>query len=102
MPYAMWKNGKLCDDGYLKFHKRISERSGLGDENYLPSPMHYIPPQFSLDEARAEAELVIFTAIDDLLAKTRVSPGDIAILIVNCSIFSPTSSLADMVMRSCV
>uniref|UniRef100_A0A0D9WP24 very-long-chain 3-oxoacyl-CoA synthase n=1 Tax=Leersia perrieri TaxID=77586 RepID=A0A0D9WP24_9ORYZ len=88
-----------CDDGYLQFHTRIAERSGLGDETYHPTSFQYIPPYISLGEARAEAELVIFTAIDDLLAKTLVSTSDIAILIVNCSIFNPTPSLADMVMR---
>ena len=31
---------------------------------------HYIPPSRDLESSRAEAELVIFSAIDDLLAKT--------------------------------
>ena len=31
---------------------------------------HYIPPSHDLESSRAEAELVIFFAIDDLLAKT--------------------------------
>ncbi|EMS47030.1 3-ketoacyl-CoA synthase 5 [Triticum urartu] len=87
------------DDDNHRFLTRISERSGLGDETYLPPPHHYIPPHYSLSEARAEAELSIFTAIDDLLAKTSINLDAISILIVNCSIFNPTPSLADMIMR---
>ncbi|VAI82412.1 unnamed protein product [Triticum turgidum subsp. durum] len=48
---------------------------------------------------RAEVELSIFTTIDDLLLKTSINLDAIAILIVNCSIFSPTPSLADMIIR---
>ena len=31
---------------------------------------HYIPPSHDLESSRAKAELIIFSAIDDLLAKT--------------------------------
>jgi 3-ketoacyl-CoA synthase len=61
--------------------------------------LHYIPPLHGLSEYRAEAELIIFTVIDDLFKKTSISPGTIDILIVNCSLFNPTPSLADMIMR---
>ncbi|XP_037469516.1 3-ketoacyl-CoA synthase 5-like [Triticum dicoccoides] len=87
------------DSGHLRFLTRISERSGLGDETYLPPYLHHIPPYYCLSEARAEVELSIFTTIDDLLLKTSINLDAIAILIVNCSIFSPTPSLADMIIR---
>uniref|UniRef100_A0A8R7V2X6 3-ketoacyl-CoA synthase n=2 Tax=Triticum urartu TaxID=4572 RepID=A0A8R7V2X6_TRIUA len=92
-------HSRSCDDsGHLRFLTRISERSG-GDETYLPACHHHIPPYYCLSEARAEAELSIFTTIDDLLVKTSINLNAIAILIVNCGIFSPTPSLADMIMR---
>jgi 3-ketoacyl-CoA synthase len=52
-----------------------------------------------LDDARAEAEQVIFSAIDELFAKTGVNPSVVDILIVNCSVFCPMPSLADMVIN---
>jgi 3-ketoacyl-CoA synthase len=52
-----------------------------------------------MEDARSEAELVIFSAMDSLLKKTRLNPKDIDILIVNCSLFSPTPSLSAMVIN---
>uniref|UniRef100_A0ACD6AKK9 Uncharacterized protein n=1 Tax=Avena sativa TaxID=4498 RepID=A0ACD6AKK9_AVESA len=91
----------LADDDSccLRFLACITERSGLGDETYLPPCHHYIPPCYSLSEARGDAELSIFTTIDDLLVKTSINPDEITILIVNCSLFNPTPSLSDMIMR---
>ncbi|KAJ9555313.1 hypothetical protein OSB04_009927 [Centaurea solstitialis] len=56
-------------------------------------------PNPCMAEARKEAELVMFGAIDELLAKTAVKPKDIGILIVNCSLFNPTPSLASMIVN---
>ncbi|TKY74695.1 3-ketoacyl-CoA synthase 11 [Spatholobus suberectus] len=50
-------------------------------------------------EARKEAEVVMFGAVDELFEKTRVKPKDIGILIVNCSLFNPTTSLSAMVIN---
>jgi 3-ketoacyl-CoA synthase len=75
------------------------ERSGLGEETCLPPANHYIPPTCSMAAARAEAELVIFSAIDELLNKTGMRPKNIDILIVNCSLFSPTPSLSAMIVN---
>lgn len=61
--------------------------------------MHYIPPTPTMDLAREEAELVIFSAMDSLLAKTGLKPKDIDVLVVNCSLFSPTPSLSAMVIN---
>uniref|UniRef100_A0ACD5ZRX1 Uncharacterized protein n=1 Tax=Avena sativa TaxID=4498 RepID=A0ACD5ZRX1_AVESA len=87
------------DSRFLGFLECISERSGLGDETYLPPCHHYIPPCYSLSEARADAELTIFTTIDDLLMKTSINTDAIAVLVVNCSLFNPTPSFSDMIMR---
>ncbi|KAH6759985.1 3-ketoacyl-CoA synthase 6 [Perilla frutescens var. hirtella] len=83
----------------VDFQMRILERSGLGEETCLPPAIHYIPPTPTMDAARGEAEVVIFSAIDSLMSKTGLKPKDIDILIVNCSLFSPTPSLSAMVVN---
>lgn len=83
----------------LEFQRKILERSGLGDSTYLPEAVLNIPPNPSMAEARKEAEMVMFGAIDELLAKTSVKPKDIGILVVNCSLFNPTPSLSAMVVN---
>lgn len=87
------------DDSSLEFQRKILERSGLGEETYVPEAMHFIPPQPSMAAARAEAEQVMFGALDNLFANTNVKPKDIGILVVNCSLFNPTPSLSAMVVN---
>lgn len=74
-------------------------RSGLGEETCLPPAIHFIPPTPTMESARGEAELVIFSLMDSLFDKTGTKPKDIDILIVNCSLFSPTPSLSAMVVN---
>ncbi|KAK1301338.1 3-ketoacyl-CoA synthase 6 [Acorus calamus] len=83
----------------VDFQMLILERSGLGEETCLPPAIHYIPPNPTMEAAREEAELVIFSAVDAVLAKTGVRPKDVDVLIVNCSLFSPTPSLSAMVIN---
>ncbi|XP_030541260.1 3-ketoacyl-CoA synthase 11-like [Rhodamnia argentea] len=82
----------------LAFQQRILERSGLGQRTYVPEAVLRVPPNQCLEEARAEVEAVMFGAVDQLLAKTRVKAKDIGILVVNCSLFNPTPSLSAMVV----
>jgi 3-ketoacyl-CoA synthase len=86
-------------DASLEFQRKILERSGLGEDTYLPPAVTRVPPNPSMDEARAEAREVMFGAVDELLAKTGVKPKDIGILVVNCSLFNPTPSLSAMVVN---
>ncbi|KAL6994021.1 separase/separin [Sarracenia purpurea var. burkii] len=83
----------------VEFQMRMLERSGLGEETCLPPAIHYIPPTPNMEAARGEAQIVIFSAIDSLMKKTGIKPKDIDILIVNCSLFSPTPSLSAMVVN---
>ena len=83
----------------VEFQRRILQRSGLGDETCLAPANLYIPPTPSLEASRVEAELILFSVIDDLLKKTGTKTKDIDILIVNCSIVSPTPSLSAMVIN---
>eukprot|EP00850_Spirogloea_muscicola_P006351 SM000030S11360 [mRNA] locus=s30:297216:299220:+ [translate_table: standard] len=87
------------DETSLEFQAKILERSGLGDGTYLPAGVRAIPPDPCMANARAEAEAVMFGAIDDLLARTAVSPKDVGIVVVNCSLFNPTPSLSAMVVN---
>ncbi|KAL2893381.1 3-ketoacyl-CoA synthase 1 [Bienertia sinuspersici] len=111
--YKPEEERKISVDGFLKmtedsgafneetvqFQQRIATRSGLGDEAYLPQGITSEPPNLSMAQARAEAELVIFKTVDALLEKTGVKPEDIDILIVNCSLFNPTPSLSSMIVN---
>ncbi|GMN45195.1 hypothetical protein TIFTF001_014394 [Ficus carica] len=83
----------------IEFQRKILERSGLGESTYLPEAVLRVPPNPCLAEARKEAEMVMFGALDQLFEKTSVRPKDIGILIVNCSLFNPTPSLCSMVVN---
>ncbi|KAK4284718.1 hypothetical protein QN277_001509 [Acacia crassicarpa] len=87
------------DDSSLEFQRKILERSGLGEETYVPEAMHHIPPRPSMAAAREEAEQVMFGALDNLFENTKVKPKDIGILVVNCSLFNPTPSLSAMIVN---
>jgi 3-ketoacyl-CoA synthase len=93
--------GASIDERSVRFMTRLLERSGLGEDTCLPPAHHYVGTHeyCTLDAARAEFELVAFSAIDDLLAKTGVAPEAIGILIVNCSLFCPVPSLVDMIVN---
>ncbi|KAG8373129.1 hypothetical protein BUALT_Bualt12G0138500 [Buddleja alternifolia] len=83
----------------LRFQKKIMERSGLGQKTYFPEALLRVPANPCMAEARKEAEMVMFGAIDDLLSKTGVKAKDIGILVVNCSLFNPTPSLSSMIVN---
>ncbi|XXG74130.1 hypothetical protein AAC387_Pa07g2926 [Persea americana] len=83
----------------VEFQQKILERSGLGDDTSLPPALHHVPHSPTLEASREESELVIFSVIDQLLEKTKTKPRDIDMLIVNCSLFSPTPSLTAMVVN---
>nr|QYJ54438.1 3-ketoacyl-CoA synthase-like protein [Consolida ajacis] len=92
------ENGAFKEET-VQFQKRISARSGLGDETYLPKGITSVPPNLCMKEARAEAEAVMFGALDALFEKTGINPRDVGILIVNCSLFNPTPSLSSMIVN---
>ncbi|CAM0870282.1 unnamed protein product [Alopecurus aequalis] len=86
-------------DSTVNFTARVLELSGMGEETWVPPALLYINPYCSLDDARAEAVLVVFSAIDDLLAKTCICLDAIDVLITNCSLFCPEPSIADMIVN---
>ncbi|KAJ0981307.1 hypothetical protein J5N97_009562 [Dioscorea zingiberensis] len=91
---------QFFDERSVRFQMRILERSGLGEETCLPPANHYIPPCPSMEASREEARTVIFSAIDQLFSATSIKPKDIDILVVNCSLFSPTPSLSAMIINN--
>lgn len=95
-------HSKACgvfDEKSLDFQQKILERSGLGDETYLPAGVCSIPPDPSMANARIEAEEVMYGALDELFQKTGVKPKEVGILVVNCSLFCPTPSLSAMIIN---
>ncbi|WVZ50815.1 hypothetical protein U9M48_002037 [Paspalum notatum var. saurae] len=86
-------------DENLAFQRKILERSGLGQGTYFPAAVLNSPPNPCMAEARAEAEAVMFGAIDQVLAKTGVRARDIGVVVVNCSLFNPTPSLSAMIVN---
>ncbi|KAF8768929.1 hypothetical protein HU200_007113 [Digitaria exilis] len=92
------KAGVFTDEN-LAFQQKILERSGLGQGTYFPKAVLNSPPNPCMAEARAEAEAVMFGAIDQVLVKTGVKARDIGIVVVNCSLFNPTPSLSAMIVN---
>ncbi|CAM6129844.1 unnamed protein product [Calypogeia fissa] len=87
------------DERSLEFQKKIMERSGLGEKTALPPELHKLPANPNMAEARAEAEFVMFGALDELFEKTKVKPKDVGLLVVNCSLFNPTPSLSATIVN---
>ena len=74
-------------------------KGGLGDDTYLPDAMHESPPQPTMALARAEAELVLFGAVEDALQEAGWTPSQVDAVVVNCSLFNPTPSLCAMLVN---
>ncbi|XP_058113230.1 3-ketoacyl-CoA synthase 10-like [Magnolia sinica] len=92
------KSGNF-NDAAIDFQQWVLKNSGIGDESYMPRSVFVPGKKITLKEGREEAATVMFGAIDDLLAATRVRPKDIRILIVNCGILNTTPSLSAMVIN---
>ncbi|MCO5579336.1 hypothetical protein L7F22_033192 [Adiantum nelumboides] len=83
----------------MHFQQKIFTRSGLREETYLPECIMMNPGNSTFEDARREAEDVLFGSVQDLLGRTSVSPQDISILITNCSLHSPTPSYVSMIVN---
>ncbi|CAN6880962.1 unnamed protein product [Brassica oleracea] len=95
------KWGKSDENEYLMdFVTKILERSGLGQETYVPEGLHCLPIEQTMVGSRKETKEVILGAVDTLFRNTGVSPSDIGILVVNSSTFNPTPSLATIIVNN--
>ena len=55
----------------LQFQERISQKNGLSySETYLPGSLHLEPPEVNMEAARAEARMVLFGAVEEVLDRT--------------------------------
>ncbi len=59
-----------------------------------PAAIMASPPNISMETARQEANLVLFSSVEEVLRATGTKPQAVDILIVNCSLFNPTPSLS--------
>jgi 3-ketoacyl-CoA synthase len=91
-------SGDVTHDN-LVFQQKVLDRSGLGPATYLPKALLNLPPNPCMAEARAEAEAIVFGAVDQVLAQTGVRARDIGIVVVNCGLFSPMPSLSAMIVN---
>lgn len=86
----------------IDFMKRLIVRSGTGQNTAWPPGivqcLHGKKTDRSIEASRKEAETVIFDVVDKALKKAQLSPQDIDVLVINCSLFSPTPSLCATVI----
>lgn len=98
----MMKNQECFTEDSLKFMGRLIERSGTGQSTAWPPGIVQClkgkKSDRSIQASRKEAETVIFDIVASALAKARVHPREIDVLVINCSLFSPTPSLCAMVI----
>lgn len=90
-------------DESIEFQERMLKQSGCGPKTAWPPGIVRClkgeKQDHSVEAARAESELVMFDCVRSVLEKTKTDPKDIDFLIVNCSLFSPTPSLATMIIN---
>ncbi|KDP22365.1 hypothetical protein JCGZ_26196 [Jatropha curcas] len=87
------------DSESVSFMAKILSSSGQSQETYLPPALHCIPPKTNQQQSIKEVQMVLFPILQDLLSKTKISPRDIDILIVNCSGFCPSPSLSSIIIN---
>ncbi|KAF3454538.1 hypothetical protein FNV43_RR04986 [Rhamnella rubrinervis] len=83
----------------IEFQTRVIERSGIENETYLPTGFRLFPNDQTLKSVMEEVEMVLFSVIQDLFHKHTIDPETIDILITNCSLVCPTTSLASMIIN---
>ncbi|KAL6005526.1 hypothetical protein ACLOJK_006093 [Asimina triloba] len=89
----------IFDEDSVRFMGKVMAAAGHGQETCLPPLLHYIPPRTRHPDNIEEAHMLYFPVMDDLLAKTNLSPREIDILVLNCSGFCPAPSLSSLVVN---
>lgn len=83
----------------IDFQQRIILNSGLGNSTNYPPALTSLPSTESLETARDEFGFTVVSTIEALFKSTGISPKDIDIMVLNCSLFSPTPSLSELVIN---
>lgn len=95
----VFRNKNLGIEEY-RFLLKTIVNSGLGEETYGPKNVidgREATPNIA--DGLWEVDDIIFNTVDNLLARTGVSPSEIDILVVNVSLLSPIPSLTARVMN---
>jgi len=87
----------------IAFMKRLLVRSGTGQNTAWPPGIIQCledgkKTDRSIEASRKEAETIIFDIVEKAMKKANVKPKDIDVLVINCSLFSPTPSLCATVI----
>ncbi|KAJ0985556.1 hypothetical protein J5N97_003912 [Dioscorea zingiberensis] len=93
-------HSRRFSDESADFMRAIYRKSGLGDETYAPPFIFQTDYEAKLTYAVLEAEEGMFSAAASVLSKSGVSPSEITVLVVACSMFSPSPSLASFVVNN--
>ncbi|CAN8254695.1 unnamed protein product [Cochlearia groenlandica] len=83
----------------IDLQRRVLDQSGIGEESYMPRVVFKPGHKINLRDGREEAAMVIFGAIDELLAATKINVKHIKILVLNCGVLNTTPSLSAMVIN---
>lgn len=86
----------------IQFMKKLLVRSGTGQSTAWPpgivQSLHGKKSDRTIEGSRKEAEAVICDIVEKALKKANVKPKEIDVLVINCSLFSPTPSLCALVV----
>lgn len=98
----MLRAQKCYTEDSIGFMKRLLERSGTGQSTAWPpgivQSLEGKVSDNSIAASREEAKTVIFDIVESAMKKANVTAKDIDVLVINCSLFSPTPSLCAMVI----
>ncbi|XP_039144035.1 3-ketoacyl-CoA synthase 5-like [Dioscorea cayenensis subsp. rotundata] len=87
------------DQESLSFLSKVTSSSGLGEETYFPPSLRHLPPRTDHKNCIQEAHMLFFPILQDLFSKTRISPQEIDILVLNCSAFCSSPSLSSIIVN---
>lgn len=90
---------KIYDEESLVFLEKILSRGCISGNCAFPHTIHCRPSRMDIEAARDESRYVFKYVVGDVFAMTGLSGSDIDILIVNCSLFSPTPSLSALIIN---
>jgi 3-ketoacyl-CoA synthase len=92
------------DEKIRSFNEKIAENCGVRKEDtFLPPGITRakdgLPMERTIKAARIEAEEVMFTCVRELLSEKGLKAKEVDMIVVNCSLFNPTPSLAAMLIN---